>query len=133
MSELFGEIFKRHPERKEGGGLELLPHSQLQSTSDRCQLTAHEKTTPRRMTPRYRMRADFLCNSTPAFDGSYQNSPSLRTRMLSNSLSRSERESHSQERSDQGPPHSPRPHGLRSRTRGVSPLALRTRANPVTL
>ena len=50
-----------------------------------------------------------------------QNSPSFRTRTLSNSLSRSDRESHSQERSLQGPFHSPLPQGFRSLTRWVSP------------
>ena len=64
---------------------------------------------------------------------SYQNSPSLRTRTLRSSLSRSESESHSQDRSDQGPFHSPRPQGLRRRTNGTSPLLLLTRASPVTL
>ena len=64
----------------------------------------------------------------------YQNSPSLRTRTDKSSLSRSDSESHSQERSDQGPLHSPRPQGFLRRTSGTSPrLLLRTRANPVTL
>lgn len=68
------------------------------------------------------------------FRSLYQNSPSLRTRTDKSSLSRSDNESHSQERSDQGPLHSPRPQGFLRRTSGTSPrLLLLTRANPVTL
>lgn len=66
-------------------------------------------------------------------DITHQNSPSLRTRTLSNSLSLCDSPSHSQLLSLQGPVHSPSPHGFLSLTSGVSPSGPRTRAKPVTL
>ena len=50
-----------------------------------------------------------------------QNSPSFLTLTERSSLSLSERESHSQDRSLQGPFHSPLPQGFLSLTRWVSP------------
>jgi len=50
-----------------------------------------------------------------------QNSPSFRTRTESSSLSLSDKESHSQLLSLQGPFHSPLPQGFRNLTRWVSP------------
>lgn len=66
-------------------------------------------------------------------DTTHQNSPSLRTRTLSSSLSLCDSPSHSQLLSLQGPVHSPSPHGFLSLTSGVSPSGPRTRAKPVTL
>ena len=50
-----------------------------------------------------------------------QNSPSFRTLMARSSLSLSDNESHSQDRSLQGPFHSPLPQGFRNLTRCRSP------------
>ena len=50
-----------------------------------------------------------------------QNSPSFRTLIARSSLSLSDNESHSQDRSLQGPFHSPLPQGFRNLTRCRSP------------
>lgn len=63
----------------------------------------------------------------------YQNSPSFVTLTLNNSLSLLDKPSHSQDLSLHGPVHSPLANGFLKRTSGVSPLTLRTLANPVTL
>lgn len=136
VSEVTREVFKRHPATKQTiskWATTVFFDVLLNSTLDNSRHSSVRQTESQPVRSSFVLTVGANWYTRKCTPATHQNSPSFLTLMLRSSLSLVESPSHSQDRSLHGPVHSPRPHGLRSLTRGVSPRGPRTRARPVTL